>query len=143
MAYLSDAFTIENIPNVCGATVFAGCCYGAQLVRDNADGWDGGDFEEIAVSDSIALSFLRAGARAFIGSTGVHYSPGAAPYETAAGPMHRLFWDFTKSGLSPAQALREAKLSYFSSMPFDGDEAKQAAAEFKTLRQFTCLGLGW
>lgn len=143
VAILSDAFTIANIPEICAATVFAGCCYGAQIVRDKADGWIGGEFDEIATSDSIALSFLRAGAKAFVGSTGVHYSPGDPPYETASGPMHRLFWENIKSGLSPAEALREAKLSYFSIMPFDEVDAKQAAAELKTLRQFTCLGLGW
>lgn len=140
--HFPDAFTLTNIPRVCGATVFAGCCYGAVLVRDEADGWEGGGFDEIGAAESIALSFLRAGARAFVGCTGVHYSPSSPPYKSAAGPLHQYFWDRTKAGLPPAQALREAKLSYFSSMPLDNDP-KLLAAEFKTLRQFTCLGLGW
>ena len=97
---------------------------------------------DLSVTDSIALTFLQAGARAFIGCTGQHYSPPEPPYQSASGPLHHYFWDGIAAGKSPAAALLDAKINYAIEMPYSaGDGAK--AVEYKTWRQFTCLGLGW
>ena len=137
-----DAFGIENVPPSCGATVFTGCCWGGLIVREMGAHWEAGGLSDLSVTDSIALTFLQAGARAFIGCTGQHYSPPEPPYQSASGPLHHYFWDGIAAGKSPAAALLDAKINYAIEMPYSaGDGAK--AVEYKTWRQFTCLGLGW
>jgi hypothetical protein len=74
-----------SVPEECSATLFTGACYGALVVHEP-------DRAEPAVPDSMALSFLNAGARAFVGSVATHWSPGEAPYRSASGPFHQAFW---------------------------------------------------
>jgi hypothetical protein len=43
----------------------------------------------------------------------------------------------------PAEALFSAKKDYISGMPHDRVKPVEQAVEYKILRAFTCLGLGW
>lgn len=137
-----DGFTIGNIPSSCGATVFTGCCWGGLIVREVGAMWDFGTLSDVPATDSIALTFLQAGARAFIGCTGQHWSPLDPPYKSASGPLHHYFWDGIAAGKSPAAALLDAKITYAIEMPYSPSDGAQAI-EYKAWRQFTCLGLGW
>ena len=92
---------------------------------------------------SIALSYLHSGVRAYVGCTGTHYSPTARPYNYFGGPMHTAFLTRLMQGTPPAQALFEAKLEYLQKMPHGQTSALGQGIEFKILKQFTCLGLGW
>jgi hypothetical protein len=92
---------------------------------------------------SIALAFLNRGATAFVGCTGAHYSPLEEPYDYFGGPMHAAFWREILAGSLPSQALFRAKAEYVRGMPHGQTSAVGRAIEFKILRQFTCLGLGW
>lgn len=146
-----DAFDRRNVRPCPGAVVFTGCCWGALVVETTAwmhDPREG--FAPRSQEASLALGFLNAGANAFVGCTGVHYSPRLAPYNYASGPMHQAFWKhFASEGLQPAAALLEAKRTYRKGMPYPnpipGEDpgAAAAAVEKKLLAQFTCLGLGW
>ena len=93
--------------------------------------------------ESIALAFLTRGARAFIGCTGSHYSPTVKPYGYFGGPMHEAFWRQTYAGKAPAEALFNAKIEYLKGLPHGQTSVPLRAIEFKILRQYTCLGLGW
>jgi len=84
---------------------------------------------------------LAAGARAVIGCTGAHYSPPQANPEAASGPLHRTLWRGINDDKSPAQALFDAKWDYADSVVKLTDP-KALAIAYKTLSQFTCLGLG-
>jgi hypothetical protein len=57
--------------------------------------------------------------------------------------MHRAFWKRYAAGVPPARALFDAKVDYIAGMPHGRSSAAQTAIEFKILRQYTCLGLGW
>ncbi len=123
--------------------VFAGCCWGALPVSAPASRYETGT--PIPASNpeqSIALMCLERGALAFVGCTGSHYSPVEAPYDNAAGPMHRFFWEETAAGHAPAAALFNAKRRYAEELPTVTDVV-DLATRYKTLVQFTCLGLGW
>jgi hypothetical protein len=96
---------------------------------------------------SIAIAYLNAGALAFVGCTGSHYSP-LKPYDGAGlsyfgKPMHDVFWANIKAGKGPAQALFDAKAEYAKNMPHGPDDPFSRAVEMKILREFTILGLGW
>lgn len=91
----------------------------------------------------MALGFLKAGALAFVGCTGVHYSPSEPPYRYYGGPMHEAFWKSWLAGLPPAKALFEAKKEYLGGIPHRDASPMSRAIEIKILRQYTCLGLGW
>ena len=147
---LVEAFDTSNIRPCPGAVVFTGCCWGALIVETTA--WThepGKGFAPRAPEASLALGFLAAGANAFVGCTGVHYSPRLKPYDYASGPLHRAFWKHLADGLQPAPALLAAKRSYLKGMPYPnpipGEDpgAAAAAVEKKLLAQFICLGLGW
>jgi beta-lactamase superfamily II metal-dependent hydrolase len=143
-----EAFALSRVPQRFSGVVFAGCCWGALTTTKRAlfvcqnepvvsKSWQ----------DSIPLGFLRAGAQAFVGCTGVHYSPPAqSPQPTqAGGPMHVAFFNQLMAGNPPARALFNAKVDYLRGMPHAGADAspEEVAIEMKILRQFTCLGLGW
>jgi hypothetical protein len=130
------ALTLKGIPESCGATIFAGCCYGALWMQGFEQD---GNLAELDHRESLALSFLRAGARAFVGATATHYSPAPGLLRSASGPFHEAFWRNVSAGKSPAQSLMEAKLEYALGMPYGG----ASEIEYKTWRLFTCLGLGW
>ena len=92
---------------------------------------------------SIALTFLRRGATAFLGCTGSHYSPVQEPYQYFGEPMHQAFWRGLLAGHAPAEALFQAKVEYLAGFPHGRPPGVQQAIEYKILRQYTCLGLGW
>lgn len=140
-----EAFNISNISKLsAGTIVFSGCCWGALTVDSLA-------YQKVPRSllksrtpqQSIPLSFLLNGAVAFIGCTGTHYSPLAAPYNYYGKPMHDDFWKAISNNMQPAQALLYAKKEYLKNMPHGRKDAVSQAVEMKILRQFTCLGLGW
>jgi len=92
---------------------------------------------------SIALTYLKSGALAFIGCTGTHYSPGKQPYNYYGQPLHDLFWSNIKAGQAPALALFNARKKYSVGIPHRLADAYSVAIELKIFRQFCCLGLGW
>jgi hypothetical protein len=94
------------------------------------------------MEQSIALLVLKAGARAFVGATGVHYSPG----ETGGffgGPLHSAFWKEIVAGRAPAEALFNARSAYLRAIPHGRTSLFDLAVERKIFKEFTCLGLGW
>lgn len=143
------ALSVGNIPDPCGGVVFAGCCWGALTVATSAANYNPVDpLQPLIPAQSIALSFLSRGARAFVGCTGAHYSPfddnPRANLDYFGGPLHRAFWSsLLEREEPPAQALFSAKMAYIKDMPHGRASPAERAIEFKTLRQFTCLGLGW
>ena len=139
-----EAMRVGNIPDPCGGVVFAGCCWGALTVRERALIYrDGDPIQPVTPEQSLALSFLGRGARAFIGCTGAHYSPIDGNLDYFGAPMHDSFWKHIAAGKQPAQALFDAKVDYIATMPHNRTTVEEIAIENKVLRQFTCLGLGW
>jgi beta-lactamase superfamily II metal-dependent hydrolase len=139
-----EAVNISNLPGKSGAVVFTGCCWGALTVNTPAGRvLNGRRFGQKSPDDSLAMSFLGRGAVGFIGCTGSHYSPLLPPYKFFGGPMHEEFWRAYSPGRSPAQTLFDAKLQYLKGMPHGQTTANSQAIEYKILRQYTCLGLGW
>jgi hypothetical protein len=140
-----EAIRVEMLPRTSRAVTFAGCCWGALSVREPARVLAPNQAPTPrAPETSIALSMLAAGAQAFVGCTGAHYSPVEEPYGYFGGPMHQAFWDgVVNGGLAPAAALFEAKAIYARKMPHGQDSPIGQAIERKTFFQFTCLGLGW
>ena len=57
--------------------------------------------------------------------------------------MHQNFWKCYTEGESPAEALFHAKIAYLQDLPHGQTSAVGQAIEFKILKQYTCLGLGW
>jgi beta-lactamase superfamily II metal-dependent hydrolase len=140
----AEAVNITNIPQTAPSVVFTGCCWGGLTVDKPAGRWRQGQPIGVKSADtSIALTFLARGARAFVGCTGAHYSPTAPPYNFFGGPMHAAFWSGYAAGKAPAQALFDAKIEYLKAMPHGQRTDIGQAIEFKILRQYTCLGLGW
>jgi beta-lactamase superfamily II metal-dependent hydrolase len=140
----TEAVNITSIGNPRGSTVFSGCCWGALAVDTPAGRLELGQSPAKKVpSASMALSFLVGGARAFVGCTGAHYSPALPPYAYFGGAMHTAFWQQFQSGLAPAPALFHAKIDYAKQIPHGQTGALAQAIEFKVLREYTCLGLGW
>lgn len=139
-----EAMTVNNVPNPCGAIIFAGCCWGALTVRTRAAVYRAGDpIQVVTPAQSIALSFLAAGANAFVGCTGAHYSPVDGDLNFFGAPIHSAFWKQILAGKRPAEALFQAKIDYIKGMPHGRTKIEEIAIENKILRQFTCLGLGW
>ncbi len=139
-----EAVNVGNIPAAFSGIVFTGCCWGALTVDTPAGrAAPGRPFGQKTTDSSIALSFLRRGAAAFIGCTGAHYSPTEPPYNYFGGPMHEAFWRHYNSGVAPATALLKAKQEYSRAIPHGLTGSTSVAIENKILRQYTCLGLGW
>jgi beta-lactamase superfamily II metal-dependent hydrolase len=144
-----EAFHISCVPASAPAVLLTGCCWGA--LTSLASAYRHVDRQPITghtPASSLSLAFLRAGALAFVGCTGSHYSPIIAPYGYFGGPLHDAFWRSVLpapagSGLAPAAALFEAKKSYIAGMPHGQTSPKAIAIEMKILHQFHCLGLGW
>lgn len=139
------AMHVENVPRRVGMVAFTGCCWGAMPVTTKArDVAPNRPLGARTPGQSIALTFLKHGARAFVGCTGSHYSPTRAPYGYFGQPMHDVFWRQYAVGRSPAQALFDAKVAYMRDLPHGQAPGGVAEAiEFKILRAYTCLGLGW
>jgi hypothetical protein len=140
-----EAFDIDNIPeSTPGTIIFAGCCWGALTVQPAAYRYTPSiRLRPRTPEQSIALSYLKAGALAYIGCTGTHYSPQQLPFNFFGRPMHDLFWKGVNEGLSPALALFRAKQKYATGIPHGLVKSFSKAIEVKILREFTCLGLGW
>lgn len=139
------ALSVNEVPNPCPPVVFTGCCYGALIAGRRArDAQPGAAIDDVLVRDSIALTCLERGANAFIGCTGVHYSPTQGTLTYFGEPMHRRFVEHVLSGKKPSEALWSAKVDYAAGIPHrPGARPEEIAYEHKILRQFTCLGLGW
>ena len=139
-----EALNISNLPAEFNGVVFTGCCWGALTVDTPAGiALPGRPIGVKTPESSLALGFLARGALAFIGCTGAHYSPTEEPFDYFGGPMHRAFWSEYNGGKPPAQALFDAKVDYIRGMPHGRTGPIQTAIEYKILRQYTCLGLGW
>ena len=139
------AIDAGGVPARAPAVVFAGCCYGAliadQIARDAAPG---ARVQSRPPRESIALTYLARGSNAFVGCTGVHYSPTKGALNYFGEPMHRQFMEELVAGSPPSRALFRAKHAYGRGIPHrDGARPEEIAYEHKILRQFTCLGLGW
>lgn len=139
------AFEVHQIPKAFSGIVFTGCCWGALIV-------DGSAFEHPTalppprvVEASIALTYLKAGARAFVGCTGSHYSgPATDPATNFAMQLHEAFWDHLAQSGSAAEALHKAKIEFAQSIVQGTHlDPLSTARRLKNLAQFTCLGLGW
>ena len=139
------ALSVDDVPDPCPSVVLTGCCYGALIADRRArDAQPGTAVEDVRVRDSIALTCLERGANAFIGCTGVHYSPTQGTLTYFGEPMHRRFVQHILDGKTPSQALWSAKVDYAAGIPHrPGARPEEIAYEHKILRQFTCLGLGW
>ena len=144
---LYEAVAVQNVPkSAAGTVVLAGCCWGALTMAPPAGMAPVGTvLRPRSPESSIAMAYLRAGAVAFVGCTGSHYSPGddIAEYNRLGKPMHDAFWARLAAGKRPAEALFLAKQDYLCGMPHGVTDEFDRAAEIKILRQFTCLGLGW
>ncbi|MGO9577893.1 MAG: MBL fold metallo-hydrolase [Desulfobaccales bacterium] len=139
-----EALNVTNVPNHLSGVVFTGCCWGALTVQTMAcNAMPGVQLGIRTTGMSIALSYLHAGVSAFVGCTGTHYSPCVADYNYFGGPMHTAFWKHCTQGETPAQALFNAKLDYIQGMPHGQTGLNEQAIEFKILKEYTCLGLGW
>ena len=136
------AIDIESLPRAGVGVVFAGCCWGALTVSEPAFLIGDKAPTPRMPERSIALSILSAGAKAFIGSTGVHYSPGEQG-GFFGGPLHSAFWDEIRGGSAPAEALLNARNNYLTAIPHGRSALWNQAVERKLYKQFTCLGLGW
>ena len=140
----AEAVNLGNIPDGAGRIVFAGCCWGALFTDTPASSVvRNRPFGQRTADSSIALSFLKKGARAFVGCTGAHYSPVEQPYGYFGGPMHEAFFRRIHAGVPPARALFDAKIEYFRDIPHGQRSMMSRAIEYKIWRQYTCLGLGW
>lgn len=139
-----EAFNLSNLADNCPGVIFTGCCWGALTVQQIASQYHNGQpLAARSVAASIALSFLQAGAVAFIGCTGSHYSPTKSPYAYFGEPLHSAFWKSYIGNNQPAKALYDAKIEYLKNIPHGQDALISRAIELKILRQYTCLGLGW
>ena len=142
--HMVTALECEHMPGM-GAIILSGGCWSASAVAISARRWRVADAPKPRrVRTSVALAALSKGARAFVGSTGVNYSPLDPADRFYCEPMHREFWRHVLLGHPPARALLFAKHRYASGMPHGlGNDYISLAIEHKTLHQYTCLGLGW
>ncbi|MEI7606607.1 MAG: hypothetical protein WCJ64_04405 [Rhodospirillaceae bacterium] len=97
----------------------------------------------LSPKNSLALAFLARGSVAVVGPTGAHFSPREEPFTAFSGSIHMDFWEAVRKGGAPAQALYDAKNRKLKQIVKGGLSPHTLACEFKTLWQFTCLGLGW
>jgi hypothetical protein len=137
----TPAIDVSSLPSSGIGTAFAGCCWGALTVSEPAF-LSGDTPTPRMVERSMALSILKAGAKAFVGVTGIHYSPGEEG-DFFGGPLHAAFWDEVRRGSPPALALFNARQAFVLDIPHGRTALWNLAVERKLYKQFTCLGLGW
>jgi beta-lactamase superfamily II metal-dependent hydrolase len=141
------AFTIGNVPAKFRGVVFSGCCWGALIVDGKASEAGESMPPSRPAQASIALSYLKAGAVAYIGCTGSHYSgPDIDANTNYAARLHSAFWSaLAQPGCAPAVAIFQAKLEYLRWIVAQGSQLDplDTARRLKNVSQFTCLGLGW
>jgi hypothetical protein len=122
-----DAFTVAEASSQ--GIVLSGACYGSYTLSRTPE-------------NSITLSFLHSGARAFVGSTGITYSPVWEQGPNPTGPMrydaafHQAFLSALTSGQAPLRAFMEAK-QRIAELCRTGDST---AAELKMLHEFIYFG---
>lgn len=140
-------FELGNVPAAFTGIVFSGCCWSALTVSARAAQASEGAVAARTASDSIALAYLKAGANAFVGCTGSHYSgPSTDPRENAALEFHQGFWhNVARCGMPAAVALHTARLDFGRHLAENSSsmDPLQLARCLKNRSQFTCLGLGW
>lgn len=110
--------------NVRGSVVFACNCYGAAIAGRSA-------------GNSVALSILRRGAAAFVGSTG--YALGALPPKTVdfSEDLAVRFFQNLREKRTPGMALHRARRSYVRSRFANGSLDN---CDYKTAMQFVFYG---
>jgi hypothetical protein len=139
---LISAIDVRDVGTMTGAVVFAGCCWGALTVDATArDVAEGRHWAPRTPERSMALTYLAQGAHAFVGCTGVHYSPIDPPLFHYGEPMHQYFFEELQT--SPAEAIFKARVRYLPGIPHGPRDLRSQAIEYKIWREFTCLGLGW
>jgi beta-lactamase superfamily II metal-dependent hydrolase len=137
-----EAINTAVLPSKGLGVTLAGCCWGALTVDQRARDRSG-ILSPKSPESSMALSILLAGANAFVGSTGVHYSPGQQG-GFFGGPIHQSFWqEVVTNKRPPAEALFEARKTFLNNMPHQRVIPLEVGIERKIYKQFTCLGLGW
>jgi len=137
-----EAINTASLPTKGLGVALAGCCWGALTVDQRARDRSG-ILSPKAPESSMALSTLLGGANAFVGCTGVHYSPGEEG-DFFGGPMHLAFWqEVVQRNRTPAEALFEARRRFLIEMPHNRVIPLEIGIERKMYKQFTCLGLGW
>jgi len=100
-----------SIPDI----VFSEACYGANIIEKTAD-------------QSLAMQFLAAGSRGFVGSTCIAYGSVERPL-IAADLLAHQFWTHIQNGIPAGYALMRAKLNLASAMIqsqgyLDGEDQK-------------------
>jgi hypothetical protein len=139
-----EAVNLSNVPKGAGRIVFAGCCWGALFTDTPASSVvRNRPFGQRTADSSIALNFLKQGARAFVGCTGAHYSPVQEPYRYFGGPMHEAFWRRVHRARRRRRHSLMPRSSNFRDIPHGQRSTLSRAIEYKIWRQYTCLGLGW
>ncbi len=106
------------------AVVFSEACYGAEIA-------------DRGIQDSVALAFLAAGARGFIGSTGMAYGSLAPPLVGADLLAVNLFLGL-REGFALGEALRRAKLGLIEQA--GAEQGYLDAEDQKTLLTFVLYG---
>ena len=142
----TQAFLRDKVPEKFDGVVFSGCCWGALSVSEKAMNAKPLRVPSPRVAErSIALSYLKAGANAFVGCTGAHYSgPDLDPQDNYASALHEMFWlQLPRLSYSASMALFAARRFYAESIAADHRDPSDIARRLKNRAQFTCLGLGW
>ena len=122
-----EAFTVAEANSQ--GVILSGSCYGTYT------------YDRTPV-DSITLAFLRSGARAFVGATGITYSPLWTPGPDPTGPMrydavfHQAFLDALSRGEPALAAFMQAK-EQMADLCESGDAT---APEIKMLHEFVYFG---
>jgi hypothetical protein len=122
-----EAFTVDEASSQ--GIVLSGACYGSYTFWRTPD-------------NSITLSFLESGTRAFVGSTGITYSPLWTSGPNPSGPMrhdakfHEAFLSAVANGYAPLAAFMEAKQE-MADLCRQGDST---SAELKMLHEFIYFG---
>lgn len=141
------AFDIEKVPPKFSGIVFSGCCFGALTVSQKAAATRTAKPVPRLPQRSIALSYLLAGANAFIGCTGSHYSGKKTdPDLNYASRLHTHFWELMpRLENGPAMALFAARRAFGDDISRRAStmDSLDVARRLKNRTQFTCLGLGW
>lgn len=143
----TNAFVVGSVPEQVSGVVFSGCCWGALTVSQKAKDAGAAPIAPRVVERSIALSYLKAGANAFVGCTGAHYSGASVAADVNyAALMHQAFWsELPEKSYSASAALHAARQAYSADIAGRADvlEPVDLARRLKNRSQFTCLGLGW
>ena len=112
------AATLANVPTENAGVVLAGCCWGGLISNEIASECPPEkDPGQRSPENSMAMKFLEGGSIAFVGCTGLHYSPMKEPFEYNGRPMHESFWRHVLAGDPPAVALHKARDEFGAAYP--------------------------